>query len=68
MLFEKVFKIIEKSNSSVAACFALNHEEIEEIFKIAVSHGIFDEKSYGFHDRKNSVYGLISTLFDFKNK
>lgn len=63
-VFNKVIEQIKNKQSQTSICFSLTDEEIEEIFKAGVNHGIFEEKNYGLHDRKNSVYGFIGTLQD----
>ena len=61
-IFNKIFEQIKNKKSQTSICFSLTDEEIEEIFKEGVYHGLFEEKNYGIHDRKNSVYGFIGTM------
>lgn len=63
-VFNKVIEQIKNKQSQTSICFSLTDEEIEEIFQSGVNHGLFSHENYGFHDRKNSVYGLIGTLKD----
>jgi hypothetical protein len=67
-IFNKIKNAVDLNQDVTSFCINLSKEEIIFIYDKCVLHGIFDEKNYGFHDIKNSVYGYVSSIFELNSK